>query len=357
MAGHDIDNPEDLNETAQNGSEPNGSAESNVTQNGSEPNGDAESNVANDGSAANGDNESDATQNEDAQDGAESVAVKDDSNSNDDTPKGNAPDADNTAEMSFWDHIEVLRWALFRIAGVLGVLIVVCFIFMPWLFDHFIMAPTTSDFFLYRWMSSLGGGETGRRLMLLPNFSNPDFHVDIINIKVATQFLTHISTSFWLALVAAFPYIVFEIWRFIKPALYEREKKSILGGFVFGTVMFYLGCAVGYCIVFPFTFRFLTEYQISSEIVNQISLNSYMSNFLTMVFIMGVVFELPMLALVLSSLGILKKEMLSKNRRYAVVIIMVLAALITPSGDPFTLMIVFLPIYLLYELSILIVKS
>lgn len=312
MEKQNIDNIDDLNETAQDGNAPSDGAESNV---------------ANDGITPNGNNESDATQNE-----------------------------DNTAEMSFWDHIEVLRWALFRIAGVLGVLIVICFIFMPWLFDHFIMAPTTSDFFLYRWMSSLGGGETGRRLMLLPNFSNPDFHVDIINIKVATQFLTHISTSFWLALVAAFPYIVFEIWRFIKPALYEREKKSILGGFVFGTVMFYLGCAVGYCIVFPFTFRFLTEYQISSEIVNQISLNSYMSNFLTMVFIMGVVFELPMLALVLSSLGILKKEMLSKNRKYAVVIIMVLAALITPSGDPFTLMIVFLPIYLLYELSILIVK-
>ncbi len=260
-------------------------------------------------------------------------------------------------EMSFWDHLEVLRWSLFRILGVLAVMVIVSFIFMPWLFDHFIMAPTGSDFFVYRWMSRLGGGEAAKKAMLLPNFANPDFHVEIINIKVASQFLTHVSTSFWLALVAAFPYIVFEIWRFISPALYEREKKSLLGGFVFGTLMFYVGCAVGYCIVFPFTFRFLTEYQLSTDIVNQISLNSYMSNFLSMIFIMGLVFEIPLLALVLSSLGLLDKGMLRAYRKYAVVVIMILAAVITPSGDPFTLMVVFLPIYMLYELSILIVRS
>lgn len=266
-------------------------------------------------------------------------------------------DSSDNSGMSFWDHLEVLRWALFRIGGVLAVMVVVSFIFMPWLFEHFILAPTDSNFFLYKWMSSLGGGNGGGKFMLLPNFTNPDYHIEIININVASQFLTHISTSFWLAIVAAFPYIVFEIWKFIKPALYEREKKSILGGFVFGTMMFYIGCAIGYCIVFPFTFRFLTEYQLSEGIVNQISLNSYMSNFLTMIFIMGVVFELPMLAVILSSLGILRKQMLKKNRRYAVVIILALAAIITPSGDPFTLMIVFLPIFLLYELSILLVKK
>ena len=116
--------------------------------------------------------------------------------------------------------------------------------------------------------------------------------------------------------------------------------------------MFFLGCAIGYCLVFPFTFRFLTEYQISESITNQINLNSYMGNFLMMIFVMGVVFELPLLTWVLSRLGIVDREFLKKYRRHAVVALLVLSAIITPSGDPFTLMVVFVPLYLLYELGI-----
>lgn len=121
--------------------------------------------------------------------------------------------------------------------------------------------------------------------------------------------------------------------------------------------MFFLGCAVGYCLVFPFTFRFLTEYQLSASIVNQISLNSYMGNFLMLVFVMGIVFELPLLAWLLSKLGLVNKAFFRRYRRHAVVILLVLSAIITPSGDPFTLMVVFLPLYLLYELGILIVRE
>ena len=120
--------------------------------------------------------------------------------------------------------------------------------------------------------------------------------------------------------------------------------------------MFFLGCAVGYCLIFPFTFRFLAEYQVSETITNQISLNSYMNNFLGMVFIMGAVFELPLVAWMLSGLGILHREFLQKYRRHAVVVLLVLSAVITPSGDPFSLMLVFIPLYLLYELSVRIVK-
>ncbi|MGM9736639.1 MAG: twin-arginine translocase subunit TatC [Candidatus Cryptobacteroides sp.] len=253
-------------------------------------------------------------------------------------------------EMSFWGHLEVLRWSLVRIAAVVLVLMIAFFLIMPDIFSSFVLGPTSSDFFLYRWFAKLGS------VPLMPDFSADDYKVDIININVASQFMTHITTSFWFALVLAFPYAVFEIWRFISPALYDTEKSSVRVAFLFGTIMFFVGCAVGYCFIFPFTFRFLTEYQLSGDITNQISLNSYMGSFLMMVFIMGVVFEMPLLAWILSKLGLIKKDFLKKYRRHAVVVLLVLAAAITPTGDPFTLMLVFLPLYLLYELSICLVR-
>lgn len=255
--------------------------------------------------------------------------------------------------MTFWDHLEVLRWSLFRVAIALFIAVVACFIAMPHIFDSFILGPTDGDFFLYRWLSFGGGGSKGG---LMPDFSS-DFHVDIININVASQFLTHISTSFWMSLVIVFPYLIYEIWKFLKPALYENEEKGVKLAFLFGTVLFFIGCAIGYSVIFPVTFRFLTGYTVGDSITNQISLNSYMTNFLTLVFVMGVVFEIPMLAWVLSKMGLLYKDTLKKARRYALVVLLVLAALITPSGDPFTLSLVFLPLYLLYELSIVVVRQ
>lgn len=253
--------------------------------------------------------------------------------------------------LTFWEHLEVLRWSIFRVAIVVLVAMVVLFIAMPHIFTNFVLGPTTSEFFLYKWLSSLGS------LPFMPDFSAGDFKADIININVASQFLIHISTSFWFALIVAFPYLVFEAWRFIAPALYDNEKASVGTAFLFGTVMFYLGCAVGYCFVFPFTFRFLAEYQVSTEIVNQISLNSYMSTFMGMVFIMGLVFELPLLAWLMSKLGLINKAFLKKYRKVAVAVLLVLAAAITPTGDPFTLSIVFVPLYALYELSIKVVRD
>ena len=231
---------------------------------------------------------------------------------------------DGDAGMTFWEHLEVLRWSLMRVVIVLLVFVVGCFMAMPYIFDDFVLGPTSSDFFLYRWLSGLP----------FFNFADKSFHVDIININVASQFMTHITTSFWFSLVLIFPYLIFEIWKFIRPALFKNEKKSIGFAFGFGTFMFFLGCAVGYCLVFPFTFRFLTEYQISESITNQINLNSYMGNFLMMIFVMGVVFELPLLSWVLSRLGIVDREFLKKYRRHAVVVLLVLSAIITPSGDP-----------------------
>lgn len=253
--------------------------------------------------------------------------------------------------LTFWEHLEVLRWSIFRIAIVVVLAMIVVFVAMPHIFTAFVLGPTTSEFFLYKWLSSLGS------LPLLPDFSAGDFKVDIININVSSQFLIHISTSFWFALIVSFPYVVYEVWKFIAPALYENEKVSVRTAFLFGTVMFYLGCATSYCFVFPFTFRFLAEYQISADVVNQISLNSYMSTFLGMVFIMGLVFELPLLAWLLSKFGLIDRAFLRRYRRHAVAVLLILAAAITPTGDPFTLSIVFLPLYALYELSIKVVRE
>ena len=260
--------------------------------------------------------------------------------------------ASDDSRMTFWDHLEVLRWSLIRIAAVLVILVVVCFLMMPYVFDTVILGPTSSDFFVYKWFSSIAG-----HIPFFPDFSDDGFHVDIININVASQFMTHITTSFWISLVLLFPYIIYELWKFVSPALFPAEKKPVGQAFLFGTLMFFLGCLTGYCLIFPFTFRFLAEYQVSQTIVNQISLNSYMNNFLGMVFVMGLVFELPLLAWLLSRLGIIHSGILKKYRRHAVIVLLALSAVITPTGDPFSLMLVFIPLYLLYELAIRIVRS
>ncbi len=252
--------------------------------------------------------------------------------------------------MSFWSHLEALRWTLVRMIAALVIAIVAVFVAMPHIFDKFILGATTSDFFLYKIFASIGDG-----LPFLPDFGDADFAVDIININVASQFMIHISTSFWVALITVFPYFIYELWLFVKPALYPSELKNMRLAFLMGTGMFYIGCALGYCVIFPFTFRFLVEYQLSASIVNQISLNSYISMFTTMIFMMGLVFELPMVLWLLSKMRLINKQLLIKFRKYAVVALLVLAAVITPTGDPFTLALVFLPLYLLYEFSVLIV--
>ncbi|GHU56911.1 Sec-independent protein translocase protein TatC [Bacteroidia bacterium] len=257
-------------------------------------------------------------------------------------------------EMSFWDHLEELRWTLFRSILALFIFSILFFAFMrgeQGIFNAVILAPTWGDFITYRLFCN-----AGMVFNIVSDFCNSAFHVEIINIKMATQFFMHLTTSFWLAFVCTFPYLMFEIWRFVSPALYENEKKNIRWVFLFGNIMFFLGCAVGYFLVFPLSFRFLATYQISEAIQEQVSLDSYMDIFLMLIFIMGVVFEMPLLSWLLSKLGILHRGYFHKYRRHAIVFLLIAAALITPSGDPFTLMIVFIPLYGLFELSAFFVR-
>ena len=255
-------------------------------------------------------------------------------------------------EMSFWDHLDVLRGVLIKIAMVVVAMAIIFFALMPSIFDNIILAPCRGDFVLYRLFERITAS-----VPFLPQFSTDGFHVDLINIQLASQFFIHMSTSFWLALVFSFPVVIYLLWPFVSPALYEHEKRGIKRAFGFGNLMFFLGVAVGYFVVFPVTLRFLADYHVSAMVPNQISLDSYMDSFLMLIFIMGIIFELPLLAWLLGNIGVLKREFFKKYRRHAVVVLLILAAFITPTGDPFTLTIVFLPIYLLYELSAWLVKK
>ena len=253
--------------------------------------------------------------------------------------------------MSFWDHLDALRGVLVKMAVVLVVVAVALFALMPRIFDGVILAPCRGDFVLYRLFASLTAAIPG-----VPAFSTEGFHVDLINIQLASQFFIHMSTSFYLALVLSFPVLVYLLWTFVAPALYPSEKRGVKVAFCMGNVMFYLGVAVGYFVVFPVTLRFLADYHVSAMVPNQISLDSYMDTFMMLLLVMGVIFELPLLSWLLGNVGLLHREFFARYRRHAVVGLLVLAAFITPTGDPFTLTIVFLPIYVLYEFSALLVK-
>ena len=252
----------------------------------------------------------------------------------------------NIPEMSFWEHVGALRNVLLRAALVVVALTVVFFALMPQIFDTVILAPTHGDFVLYRLFERVTAGSS-----LLPDFSSEGFNVKLINIQLASQFFIHISTSFWLALVFAFPVVIYLLWGFVSPALYENEKRGVAKAFMLGNLMFFLGVLMGYFVVFPVTLRFLAEYQVSELVPNQISLDSYMDNFIVLILVMGIVFELPLLAWLLGRAGLLTRDFFGRFRRHAVVVLLILAAVITPTGDPFTLMVVFLPIYGLWEMG------
>lgn len=240
--------------------------------------------------------------------------------------------------MTFWDHLDALRAILFRVAAVLLVAAVGLFAFKDFLFDGLILAPSKSDFFLYKWIGA-------------------DFSLSLVNIEVTAQFMIHMKMALLCAVVLTFPYIIYQVWKFIAPALYENEKRKVGSAFLFASGLFYLGVVVGYVLIFPLMLNFFADYQVSSAVPNQFSLASYISLLTSMVLTFGIVFEFPTVVALLSAIGILRKETMRKYRRHAICAIVILAAVITPSGDPFSLAVVALPLYLLYEFSVLICKS
>ncbi|MDE6611660.1 MAG: twin-arginine translocase subunit TatC [Muribaculaceae bacterium] len=253
----------------------------------------------------------------------------------------------DSPQMSFWEHLDDLRRVVFRIVIVMAVIAVISFTAMPWMFDKVIMAPCAGDFVTYRAFDRLAaaaglGGELS---------TDPSFRVDIVSLELTSQLFVHLSAAFWVAFVVGFPVIIYLLWGFVSPALYDHEKRGAVRAFVCGNIMFYLGVATGYFLVFPLAVRFLADYQLSSAIRPIVSLDSYMDNFFMLLVMMGAVFELPLLAWLFGRMGLLTRDFFGRYRRHAIVILMIVAAFITPTGDPFTLFVVFIPIYALWEMS------
>ena len=253
----------------------------------------------------------------------------------------------NEQQMSFWEHLDVLRTVLLKILLVTVVCGMAAFLFKDQLFD-IVLAPKDSGFITYRWMTSFAE--------LLGEASADVFDVQLINTGLAEQFLIHVKVAMCAGVLWASPYMLYQLFCFVSPALHDNERKYALATVGSGYLMFMLGVAVSYFLIFPFTFRFLGTYQVSGEVTNMIALPSYISTMMVMCLTMGIVFEMPVMAWLFGRMGLLSAGFMRRYRRHAVVIILIVAAVITPTSDVFSLLLVSCPIYLLYETSIAVVR-
>jgi len=240
--------------------------------------------------------------------------------------------------MTFWDHLDELRSVIIRAFVVTVVVAVVAFCLKDELFAV-VLAPRTSNFITYRLM----GVEP--------------FSIHLMNTGLTEQFMIHMKTAFYAGVLVASPYIVYLLFRFISPALYDNERRYATALVSSGYLMFMLGTLLNYFLIFPLTVKFLGTYQVSEDVANMLTLQSYMDTLLMMSLVMGIVFELPVVSWLLSRMGLINAQMMKTWRKHAVVAILIISAIITPTTDAFTLFVVALPIWLLYEVSILIVKS
>ena len=249
--------------------------------------------------------------------------------------------------LSFWDHLDVLRTIIIRIILVTVVCGIVAFLFKEELFAV-VLAPRNPDFVTYRLLVRVSGFFGG---------DAPDNPViQLINTGLAEQFVIHMKTALCAGVLCASPYTLYQLFRFVSPALYANERRFALPIVVGGYVMVMLGVLISYYLIFPLTFRFLGTYQVSEDVVNMISLQSYMSTLTLMSISMGIVFEMPVVAWLMARMGLLTASFMNRYRRHAIVVILIVAAIITPTSDIFTLLMVSLPMWLLYEVSVCIVR-
>ncbi len=249
---------------------------------------------------------------------------------------GNSP-AKEEDKLTFWDHLDVMRGALIRMASVTMMLAIVAFILKDQLFA-IVLAPRSSDFVTYRLMGT------------------DAFCLHLINTGLTEQLMIHMRTAMYAGFLAASPYLLYELFRFVSPGLYQNERRygaRLIGG---AYLMFLVGTLVNYFVIFPLTVRFLGNYQVSADVANMLTIQSYVDTLLGMSLVMGIVFELPVVCTMMGYMGLLTDAMMTTYRRHAFVVILFVAAIITPTTDAFTLFIVAMPIYLLYEISIWVVK-
>lgn len=255
--------------------------------------------------------------------------------------------AAQSGKQSFWDHLDALRAAIVKSLLVAVVFGVAAFCFKEELFAV-VLAPKEAGFITYRVLTSIG--------QLLADAEPADFTVQLINTGLAEQFIIHMKTAMCAGILCASPYILYQLFRFVSPALYADERRYALRVVGSGYLMFLLGVLVSYFLIFPLTFRFLGTYQVSDEVANMITLQSYISTLTMMCLAMGIVFEMPILAWFFAKMGFLSADFMRRYRKHAIVVILIVAAVITPTSDVFTLSLVALPMWLLYEVSLCIVK-
>ena len=243
----------------------------------------------------------------------------------------------NQEPMTFWDHLDVLRSSLIRMGVAVVAFAVVAFVMKETLFSV-VLAPRSSDFVTYR----------------LPGVDA--FSLHLMNTGLTEQFMIHMRTALYAGLLLASPYILYELFRFVSPGLYRHERRYAVWIVGAAYVMFLVGTLVNYFVVFPLTVRFLGTYQVSPDVANMLTIQSYVDTLLGMSLVMGVVFELPVVCALLGRMGLITPGLMTGYRRHAIVAILVVAAIITPTTDVFTLFVVSLPIYLLYEVSTVIVR-
>lgn len=251
--------------------------------------------------------------------------------------------------MTFWDHLDELRGHIIRSLIAIVILAIVAFLNREFIFDNIILAPSKPGFatnVALCWVAQKLG---------IDALCFEDINLEIININMSGQFLTHMYISIVAGFILSFPYILWEIWRFVKPAMHDNEKKYSRGGVFISTLLFLLGISFSYFLIVPLTVNFLGSYQVSASVTNQISLSSYISTVVSVTFAVGIVFELPILVYFLTKIGILTPDFLKTNRRYMYVILLILSAIITPP-DMFSQVLVVFPLIGLYEFSIVVSK-
>lgn len=246
--------------------------------------------------------------------------------------------SNDTQQLSFWEHLDELRGSLIRMIVAATVATVVAFCLKEMLF-RVVLAPAHGDFFVYRWLRA------------------EPFSLHLVNTGLTEQFMAHMKVALSVGVLIASPYLLYVAYAFVSPALYENERRVSTRIVMAAYVMFLVGVAVDYLLVFPLTVRFLGNYQVSDDVENLLTLSSYIDTLLMMSLVFGIVFEIPVVSWLLARFGMLRSAWMKHFRRHAVVVILIVAAVITPTSDIFTLLIVSLPIWILYELSILIVRS
>ena len=251
------------------------------------------------------------------------------------------------SEMSFLEHLEELRWHIVRSAGAIFIFAIVAFVMKSFIFDTIILNPKTADFWTNRMFAKLGdlvGSET-LKINQAP--------LNLISIKMADQFMMHIMTSIIAGFILASPIVFYEFWRFVKPALYDKEKKHAGGAVFFTSVLFIMGVLFGYFLIVPLSIHFLGSYSVSAEVVNQINTRSYISTVTSISLAAGVVFLIPIFSYFLSKVGILTPQFMKTYRKHSYVIMLLLSAVITPP-DIFSQVMVCFPLVFLYEIGIMI---